>query len=80
MHTFFGVICFPFMERDKRSNFFGGWTISSPNGRGSWLLFLKVGFVPLVYNCFLDRDTIESAFLFRQRRQSQFMSELPLVR
>ena len=68
------------MDGDKRSNFFGGWTISFPNGRGSWLLFRKVRFVSLVYNCFPDKDTIESAFLFRRRQRSQFMSELPLVR
>ena len=80
MRTFFGLICFPFMEGDKRSNFFGGWTISSPNGRGGLLLFWKVGFVSLMYNCFPDRDTIESAFLFHRSRRSQFMSELPLVR
>ena len=54
--------------------------ISSPNGRRSWLLFRKGGFVSLVCNCFPDMDTIESASLFRRRRRSQFMSELPLVR
>ena len=81
MRTFFGVICFPFMERDRRSNFSGGWTISSPYGRRSWLLFRKKrGFVSLMCNCFLDRDTIESAFLFHWRRRIQLMSEIPLVR
>ena len=43
----FGLIRFPFMEGDRRSNFFGGWTISSPNGRRSWLLLRKEGFVSL---------------------------------
>ena len=80
MRTFFGVICFPFMEGDRRSNFSGGWTISSPNGRRSWLLFRKGGFVSLIRNYFPDRDAIEGASLFRRRRQSQFMSERSLVR
>ena len=58
MRTFFGLIRFPFMEEDKRSNFFGEWTISSPKGRRNWLLFRKRGFVSLTCNCFLDKDAI----------------------
>ena len=42
--------------------------------------FGKGGFVSLMCNYFPDRDTIESVFLFRRRRRSQLMSELPLVR
>ena len=58
MHTFFGLIRFLFMEGDSRSNFSGGWTISSLKGRRSWLLLRKEGFVSLICNCFPDRDAI----------------------
>ena len=34
MRTFFDVIYFPFMEGDGRSDFSGGWMISSPDRRG----------------------------------------------
>ena len=58
MRTFFGLIRFLFMEGDRRSNFSGGWTISSPKSRRSWLLLQKKGFVSLICNCFPDRDAI----------------------
>ena len=58
MRTFFDRIRFPFMEEDRGSNFSGEWTISSPKGRRSWLLFRKGGFVSLICNCFLDKDAI----------------------
>ena len=58
MRTFFGLIRFPFMEEDRRSNFSGEWTISSPKGRRSWLLFRKGGFLSHICNCFLDKDAI----------------------
>ena len=80
MRTFFGVTCFPFIEGDRRSNFSGGWTISSLNGKRSWLLFRKGGFVSFVCNYFPDRAAVESASLFFRRRRSQFMSELSFVR
>ena len=58
MRTFFSLIRFPFMEEDRRSNFSGEWTVSSPKGRRSWHLFQKGGFVSLICNCFLDKDAI----------------------
>ena len=80
MRIFFGLIRFPFMEGDRRSNFSGGWTISSLKGRRGWLLLRKGGFVSLVYNRFPDRDDIGNTFLSRRRRRSQFINEFLFVR
>ena len=58
MRTFFGLIRFLFMEGDRRPNFFGGWTISSPKSMKSRLLLRKEGFVSLICNYFPDMDAI----------------------
>ena len=80
MRTYSGMIRFPFMEGDRRSNFSGGWTISFLKGRRGWLILRKGEFVSLVYNRFPDMDDIGNTSLFRRRRRSQFINEFMFVR
>ena len=80
MRIFFGLIRFPFMEGDRRSNF----------PEGGRFLPLKVGEVgsycgkmdlfPLYVTAFQIGMPFESTSLFRRRRRSQFMNEFSLVR
>ena len=52
MRTLFVVICLPFMEENRRSNFSGRWTISSPNGGEVSSYFRKGDLFPLCITAF----------------------------
>ena len=62
------------MEGEKGSIFPGEWAISSHKGGGGSYLE-KDDLFFFLCNCFLDRATVGSAFLFRWRRGDWFLEE-----